>query len=181
MKFIIAGLVLLILCGGVAVGGYFYYQSTQDEEESSDNTNDSDEEDDDSDDDDNAVTGTLKDILGQGKDYQCTWKASDTSSGTLYTDGEKYSIEASEAGQEFRIVYDGESVMYFWDDVSKTGFKYTLTQEEADDVNEDLGAPIDYDADYDYDCDSKNVDNSKFNVPSDVEFMDYSDLGNFGQ
>lgn len=138
-----------------------------------------------------TVKGSLSDLLGKAKGQQCTWSYNDEgmeSSGVVYIGNKKMYGEMEtqiQVGPEMetmgmKMINDGEAY-YQWSEDTKQGTKMTIeemekSQEEgASDASAETQAQIEsMQQEYEYDCSNWKVDNSKFEVPSDVQFVDFS-------
>lgn len=133
------------------------------------------------------MRATLENILRRGENSICEFSTTDdegiATSGRLYvTDG------GSRIRGEFdTVLSDGESyrsnlirngtLAYFWTSLSDQGFRMTLDENEESLLEplqgtDDSGAWMNEEYEMDFDCKSWNVDNSVFNLPPDVNFVD---------
>ena len=138
--------------------------------------------------DDMSLTGNLLDLINKGSDLQCTFSGETDgtkTSGTTYISGKKvrgdYKIEVEGKVMESNLISDNE-YMYTWSSEMAQGMKMKIDEfEKSDDDNtsKDDQAKQEknmeaFQDDYDYNCTKWNVDDSKFNVPTNIEFTDYS-------
>jgi hypothetical protein len=161
----------LILAG---VGGYFAMNRSGDTS-----------------DDLNSATGestkqsrTLRELLGLGSNQQCSFKDTETiSEGVMYIAGERVRGDFTTEFEEKRIgshmISDGENV-YIWVDNEAQGFKMPLSS--LDDLSDENGVfdrdTYDIDKEVDYECRGWVVDETKFSLPSGVNFQDISAIMN---
>lgn len=139
-----------------------------------------------------SFSGSLKQLLGMGKKVVCSFEYKDPegkslTSGTVYIDGVrnrseiKIKAEGDEGNEELNMnvisISDGKTG-YMWNDGQKTGTKFDIaemekTGEEAREQNQNQqDIQKNFEEKYDYKCKDWRVDESKFNVPTDVEFVD---------
>lgn len=143
---------------------------------------------------------SLKDLLGMGKDMECSWSSKDSKgeavSGKVSISGSKFRTVMSgsdpKTGQStnFNSLSDGEWV-YTWTDANKNeGIKMKLSSieepsaKEKGDVSSDVAGPGNgasgeesaMNDDYDYDCKPWTPSGTDFSVPSDVKFADLSEM-----
>ncbi|MFH2118493.1 MAG: hypothetical protein ABII10_02030 [Candidatus Paceibacterota bacterium] len=128
-------------------------------------------------------------LMAMGKDYTCTFSNSDeegnVTSGTVYiADGGKKFHGSFETQQEdgitaqSYILQDGE-YSYFWSSEMKEGYKMKIDPEdnqlwpEANDGQAEQ-ASFDENEPMDFDCQPWRPDNSKFVLPSNIEFIDFA-------
>jgi hypothetical protein len=132
------------------------------------------------------LKGSLFDIVKLGKNVKCTFSAEDESgktSGTTYVSGGK-------ARSDFSITNpDGEKLdsytisdadwIYLWGSQSEQGTKMKVSELPK---NEDTGKVTDpkayegFNNAFDYKCSPWIPDGSKFNVPTNIVFTDFTDM-----
>ncbi len=121
---------------------------------------------------------TIKSLIAGEGSRKCTFKTTEAgveSSGTVYAGGGKMrgdftsTIEGKETMSH--MIYDG-TTSYIWMDGQATGFKMALDAEQT--ASAEQNQSVDVNKNYEFDCDSWSVDNSKFEVPGNVEFSDFS-------
>ena len=178
---IIFVLVLLLLTGGIV----FWVMSsgdtapTDETSTSTDTTESTDSE--------SSVSGSLEDVIAGGQALSCTWRAPEAAGGTfqagdgtLYTDG----VSRGRSMATFQIedqavptegVHLGDTVHY-WQTVGGTTLGFTLSPEtlaasEAGLTPEEQASALDVRAQYDFTCMPWSVDESMFELPTDVEFI----------
>ena len=134
-----------------------------------------------------TVVGSLKDLLGMGKKFECTWEYIDEEnqskmSGVLWTDGTRSRTQTSTEtnGQIYAMNFVTDATDgYMWEEGKTQGFKYALNEmkSEPEAVEEDGGQNLEYVdksmfENYNYQCKGWVVDETKFSVPAEVEFVD---------
>lgn len=133
---------------------------------------------------DQKISGTFSDLLAQGT-KQCTYEYTDenvVSKGTIYLHQGKMFGETNAAVENDSYTANillADNQLYSWDPSTKQGVKmdYNKLKElsqalpSASSQSPTNNLP-DLEQQYEYDCQNWNVDNSKFNVPSDVNFID---------
>jgi len=163
--------------GLVVMGGAYYFLSRDDgasvtREEASE---------------DDSAIGRFADMVRSGRSYQCTFEYQDEtneSSGTVYMTGGAerlrgdFDITDSQAGaMEMHMIRDG-GYNYLWGSTMPQGIKTAVTANEML-FEEGDNSPVDENVDYE--CRRWNVDESKFSLPTGVEFQDMSAWqGNIG-
>lgn len=134
-------------------------------------------------------------LLNANKNQMCTYSYTsddaETMSGTVYIAGDRMRGNYELTGTENytgSMIKDGDT-MYIWASNMPEGIKAEFNPEQmAADIEEksensdvpetssnDMG-PVDLTAEVDYDCQSWNVDENVFTVPSDVTFIDTSQM-----
>lgn len=137
------------------------------------------------------ITGSdsLANLFGFGENVRCEFSSvnvaeGDRSSGTFYTDGERFRVEAmyttSEGVVTTNMINDGEYA-YTWGKTPQGEMAIKApnmeVEGEADPSSLDFGPDdeesyVDINERVEYDCDRWNVDSKVFIPPSDIEFMD---------
>ena len=136
---------------------------------------------------------TLQSMLGVGKQVKCTWKQTNEDmdvEGIAYVDNKKAKIEikmknnnpsASEQMPDMTIsTYTDGEWAYSWGGYSDQGMKFKIDEADqmAPDTNEESNGDTkneimkNWNEEFEYDCSSWKVDNSVFQLPSDIEFKD---------
>jgi hypothetical protein len=133
-------------------------------------------------------TGVLTDLaaaIASGVGYRCDVTVEDLEYGTVssmtsWVKGENMRIEYSdnEGNMFYQIIKD--NIAWWWNPVDKTGMKIELPEEEEVEEPEGFSGYTTESLDDQYkgswNCQPSSVDSSKFNVPTDVEFIDLSEL-----
>ena len=127
--------------------------------------------------------GTFKDLLAQRKDVSCTIAYTDIQgNGTIYVSSPKFrgdiSMQISNQPLTSHIISDG-TYMYMWTDNSTKGTKIKMdlnqtpppatsssSQNQMSDLNKEVN----------FKCTPWTVDSSKFALPTDVQFSDFSNI-----
>ena len=156
-----------IVAGVVVLGGAYFFLSGGNEA-SVTVSSDSEE----------SVKNRFAALVQSGQSYQCTFEYNDgenVSSGTVYMAGGAerlrgdFNVTDSAAGaMEVHMVRDG-GYNYLWGSTMPQGIKMAVTNEETLFEGE-TNSPVNEDVDYE--CRPWNVDNDKFELPSDIEFQD---------
>lgn len=138
-----------------------------------------------------TVKGSLGDLLGKASGQKCSWSYDEEgieSSGTVYVGKDKMYGEMEsrmQAGEEvvtmeMKMINDGEA-FYQWSEDTKQGTKMTIAEMEkmqeegTNEASPETQAKIEsMQKEYEYSCSNWKIDNSKFEVPGDVEFVDMS-------
>ena len=125
---------------------------------------------------------TLTDLMKRGKSMKCTYtqevEGGGTATGVVYMADKKARTEITtsegtgHAGKMYALV-DHEWT-YSWAEGSSQGYKMTLKASEPGEKNEktisDMSKKIKFE------CKSWKKDNSKFKVPTNIEFQDLSEM-----
>lgn len=143
-----------------------------------------------SDEDNGILQGNALDLLKLGKTLKCTYSTQDentTTTGVSYISNNKMRgdfeiITENNEKINSHMVSDGEW-MYSWTDTMDQGIKMKLEEVSAEDTttpetNEDK-SDTGLDAlknNVDYNCSKWVEDTTQFEIPTDVEFVDYSQM-----
>ena len=137
-----------------------------------------------------SIKGSLQDLLARGKPIKCTYEGEEdgeTFSGVMYIADKKARQDAKGENNgktmEIHTIVDDKTV-HFWTSEDPTkGIKMSIDQTEEDlkefgeDVEEGQKTEAqEWEKDFDYKCSKWKVDKSKFEVPTDIEFMDMSEM-----
>jgi hypothetical protein len=132
--------------------------------------------------DNDSVKDKFADLLRQDKNLECTFvQNSETyqTSGTVYMTGHGERVRgdfvsnAMDGDSETHMIrVDGWS--YLWGATMPQGIKVQITEEDAEHLFQNSNGDNEIADDVDFDCDVWRVDDSKFTVPDDVEFIDAS-------
>lgn len=160
-----------IILGVLVVGGGIYIATSNDgekvvTEESSDKT-----------------ISTFGELVARGEAVTCTFEHND---GTNVTEGTVYIADRAEKirgdftlrqgdgePMEGHIIRD-ESYNYVWGSFYEQGIKTKVTEENQEQLFEDAENDATIDENTEFTCNTWNVDESKFEIPTDVEFVDFS-------
>ena len=129
---------------------------------------------------------TLKSLLNTGTDQVCTFSDPDSgSTGNIYLGGGQARAEfetPTDTGDLFasNMISDG-TTMYIWFEGQNTGF--TASLESFDDLpssaasggtaTEGVSEGVNVNREVDYSCDPWTVEETMFEVPTDIKFVDY--------
>lgn len=122
---------------------------------------------------------SAKELLASGKTEVCTFTNKDDqseTSGTMYISKGKMrgEFKVSAAGQQFDAYMIGDGTdAYSWSSLAATGVKISLAGSMMkSDTTEKQS--FDADAKVKYECEDWKADASKFEIPTDIKFMDAS-------
>jgi len=132
------------------------------------------------------LKSSMRELLERGSNLQCKYSFTDVETsyetrGSIYISGKRFAQESEVVTTDktvgtikMNMISDGSTV-YTWNtEMKNTGMKMvidtTVTQPE------DQKQKIDLDSKTDYDCTPWAVDESKFAVPKDVNFIDTSEM-----
>ena len=140
-----------------------------------------------------SITGSIFDLPSFGQDYECTISEDGEMGkieGTVYVSGNKtrgdYKLGMVDATEvTTHDIVDGEWV-YMWSSLDSNGTKIKIEEMKrltkaganvdatAEGAEESAGALVDMS--HEFTCVKWSVDESKFEVPSDIDFMDMTKL-----
>lgn len=126
---------------------------------------------------------SLSDLIGMGSAQECTYQDLDTqTSGTAYIADQKvrtdFTTVASGDMVGSHAVFDGDKI-YIWMDGQTSGFVMTPEENVAVDTTSSdntVTNSVNLNREIDYNCSNWSVDNSKFELPSGVDFQDLSSM-----
>ncbi len=186
-KVLIIVIALVILLGA---GGYAYISTTKSKtpQGTSENTKTSEMMDTKASD-ESSITGTVLDLIRSGKNMKCTFSYDDddagSTQGTTYVSGQKmrgdYAVVTSKNETiESHMISDG-TWMYTWGSALPQGMKMKMDTFSADETSAQDAQAVNQNIKelqnkVDYKCQGWSVDNSKFELPSEIEFTDYSEF-----
>jgi len=154
----------------------------------------------DQDNDSQSEETSLKDLMAQGKNMECTWTTKDEKgndvSGTLDISGQKFKMtmmmsNPDKTGTSNSYTLSDGTWTYVWSDMMKgAGMKIkTLDAEKAGkdiqasnpggaqgNIPASGGPQANWQKDYEYDCDPWEATDSVFAIPSDIDFTDASNI-----
>jgi hypothetical protein len=120
---------------------------------------------------------TLKELMASNVEQTCEFHdetAAAKTAGTVYIAGGKFrgDFTAEAAGKTYvaHSVSDGVAV-YTWIDAMRTGFKVNVDAAVSGEHGTEVSS-IDINKDVEYSCEPWSLDNSKFQIPSDITFND---------
>jgi hypothetical protein len=138
-----------------------------------------------------SFTGSLMDLLKLGKAMKCTYSYTQESTafqGTSYVSGDKMRtdmegvVPTEEGDQQItsHFISDG-TWTYNWSSMQDQGMKMKLSEledagEETDTEDQDYYEQANLDKNFEYKCSPWIVDSSMFVPPSDIEFIDYTQM-----
>lgn len=172
MKKIVPVLVILLILG---VGGYFYMSSKGALPKAplgtANNT-------------DSNVFTSIKDALSQSLSLKCVYKDEQGVQTTTYIKGGavRVTMEGVKEKDQPNSIILKDKKMYMWNEVSKTGFTFIITEPEVTpgtlpetttNKDESLLAGIEK---YKDSCKTEVVSDSFFSVPTDVKFQSMEDF-----
>lgn len=126
---------------------------------------------------DGKYEGSISELSNSGDSYTCTVTSTTNgmiSNGVVYVSGKNiradFESEIPMAGKiSTYMIADGEYV-YTWSSMLSEGFKTLQTKDESSVSSESSVQSFDMNHKQSYDCNKTSVDNSKFELPSDVTF-----------
>ncbi len=136
---------------------------------------------------DNVVKNTITAIITSGESYQCSYSSEsegsvETANTYIAKGGDRqymnYTTESNGmTTQHYMVVKDGYS--YTWDSNSTEGYKFKITKSEGGKIEFEASEDTDNSNDvfeqaydYEYDCKPWVVQESRFDLPSGITFID---------
>jgi len=161
--FIVGGAVAV----AVAVGGYFLFFKGQSPTEEAMETAFED------------GSYSLRDLLGANERMRCTFTYEDEevrSSGVVYTAPNVIRVDSESTTTFNNTTVNASSIIdteyvYAWMQGSSDGYRIAVADMDAAAANTESPAP-DYDQRHEYDCEEWSADESVFQPPANVTFMD---------
>jgi hypothetical protein len=130
-----------------------------------------------------GLSGTIKELIGLGKSLKCTWNKDENFNSVGYIKGNKYYGEIERLDGEnnkttgFIIIKD--ECMWSWEKNKAEGIKMcfdTSEMEGTDDLSKSIWDMDSSVTGTEYKCVPAIVSDSKFDPPSDVNFMDMEEM-----
>jgi hypothetical protein len=137
-----------------------------------------------------TISGSLQDLLTRDQSLQCTWNYQNQQSqgqGEIFVSGQKFrgstTINVPNQGQVTTQMLSDGQWMYQWGGPLAQGVKMNLQELESapPEQSNDQQAQSAYQTinqNYQYDCQPWTPDQSKFQVPADVTFVDLNQMIN---
>lgn len=122
---------------------------------------------------------SLKSLLSLGKNVTCDISSLGEGSGNgkVYVSSNKmrgdFDVKVEETVFKSHIIGDGE-FMYMWSDESKQGTKIKIDPNATIPPSQTTNQTTNIDQEVDMKCTPWNVDNSKFILPTTIQFTDFS-------
>lgn len=135
------------------------------------------------------MSASIKELMKGGKSLDCTFSFTDdkqgvTQSGKFYVDGpnarsrSEIEITTNKTGQktESYMITDGD-YGYSWSSAdAKTGFKINLNEAQPTGNTNNAQNTEDLNQLINFDCRNWSVDNSKFDLPAGMKFIDINEM-----
>jgi len=124
---------------------------------------------------------SLKALLASGTSQKCSYSDSG-SEGVFYLSGGKsrgdFTTTVSGKTTASHMISDGKT-SYIWMDGQPQGYKMSLevnasTNQQANSTAASAQQGVDVNKTMNYDCQAWSADNSMFNLPSGIEFVDFA-------
>lgn len=128
-----------------------------------------------------SAAKSLVDLFNLGTAQQCSFSDGSTSSGTVYVSNQKmrgdFTYTVAQGTTNAHMIIDN-GTSYIWTDGQTTGLKMKF---DAATAAEDFDSKVtdnsvDINQKYDYDCKSWSIDQTKFTLPTGVQFTDLSGI-----
>lgn len=187
MKNLIVIILSVVVVGGLVVGGYSLINrsetndqadNTQSEVNKESETSKGDKEE--------SFFGSMQDLITRGKPLKCTYKQKDSDEEyeiTMYISGGNVRTEAEMKIDDGKIMESNMVInkdwMYMWNSFTPNGMKVDMQkmpkQENLkdSDVNKSMANLA---KEMDYKCRAWIPDNSKFKIPTNIEFQDITEM-----
>lgn len=128
-----------------------------------------------------AITGSLKEMLGLGRSLKCSW-SNDGGSGTTWVKNDMFYNEVTSEGQQARVIFK-DDCMWSWQEGRTQGAKMCFSPEEAEEIisgesedSEAADTEASIPTDVEYSCQPANISDAKFDLPENVQFMDVGEF-----
>lgn len=124
---------------------------------------------------------SLVDLFSLGTSQQCSFSDGSTSSGSVYVANQKmrgdFTYTVAQGTTNAHMIIDN-GTSYIWTDGQTTGLKmkFDASTAAADFDSTVKDNSVDVNKKYDYDCSNWSLDQSKFTLPSSVQFTDLSGM-----
>lgn len=129
-----------------------------------------------------GYSGNLEKMMGLGIPLKCTWKKDESYYGTSWVKGKKSYGEIVQEGKTAKVI-NKDNCVWAWEEGSPQGTKMCMeiSQEEmkqaVEESKEMMRQQQGYQpSDIDYKCRPAVINDSKFNPPSNVKFMDLEEM-----
>lgn len=133
---------------------------------------------------------SLKELTGLGKNIKCTYDFSNeeaSGKGIVYVSGNKMrsemSVKTEGDGEIEAYTVSDDQYVYMWASNSNQGMRMSVSEEDydyAEDMNSSDSSELysyqDQNQKMDYKCLPWVPDNSKFDTPNDIDFIDYTEM-----
>ncbi|MBM3205926.1 hypothetical protein FJZ41_03720 [Candidatus Shapirobacteria bacterium] len=127
-----------------------------------------------------SFTGKIKDAFLRNVPLKCTYQVDDKNFGSAWLKNKKYYGEVSTNGRVAYVIMV-DNCMWTWSKEQPQGIKNCFEPQESEDIWADF-EESQQTANVDYRCGPAIVDDSLFNPPAEVKFMDVGQLiQNLGQ
>ena len=126
-------------------------------------------------------SGSLRELLALGRNVTCTVNQDDeevSGTGTVYLSGGRVRADFDMTMKEGSGSMNGSSIqkdgmVYTWGTTPLGPFAAKVSASDKNSDNDDQG--FDYDENLDFQCERWSVDESKFDLPTDVDFDDINE------
>lgn len=169
---LLGGIIVAVL---LIVGGLIYWQTAAKNDNKTTTSSSS----------SSTTSNSILGISDSGKAQKCTMSYSGdngSGTGTIYTDGEgqgRYifstETEKGNSGEINQVLKDGTSYAWFESNGKTIGFKIKIDPNDVKSTAGNASSP-NLNSKFEMKCKSWTVDESQFQIPSDVSFIDASAL-----
>ena len=128
---------------------------------------------------------SLKELLGLGVSQRCTYEVNDegqVTKGEIIVTGDKFKqtmeISTEEGVMKINSISDGE-YFYSWNEgIEGSGTKIKIEENTSSDENIEQPENINWEEKLDYKCSPATLSEADLALPSDIEFVDLSEMMN---
>ncbi|MDZ7611795.1 MAG: hypothetical protein U5L10_03445 [Candidatus Moranbacteria bacterium] len=132
-----------------------------------------------------SFSGSIVDLMKRGNALKCEWSMDNPEQkgdGVVYVSGENYrqELNLTEPQSMKAFAISDDDFIYSWTSQADTGVKMKVQEaqrtqspeQQSEQSNSMKG--VDADKNFDFNCSRWDADESMFNPPEDIEFMDFS-------
>lgn len=168
--------IIIVVAAVLAVGGGTYYTSKSKKERVDSQNELGTQSDNKATIDASIKVGTLRSLLSLGQDVVCTFSGSEATgnvSGTMFISGEMMRGDFTAEGTESHMIRQGnDTFVWSGNQGAKMNFSQTSTNSSG------AQSSVNLDQEVNYKCDNWSKDSSKFDAPSNVNFIDLNTMMN---
>ena len=124
-----------------------------------------------------SLSGKLEDLLSLGKAVKCTWQDMENNIGVAFVKGNNIYTESTVNGVKNYFV-QRDDCTWVWQEGQAQGYKMCVEPEE-DEEPEETELPQDFSMNagtMNYTCVPQVINDSRFEVPGDIQFVDFAQI-----
>ena len=125
-----------------------------------------------------SFIGTLKEVISFGGAVECTYKKDDAFFGKTWVKGKQIYSEFTQEGKKGYMIMK-DNCMWTWDTQQTQGVKMCFDPSEFEEMTEgesSTGQQMGPPSDMNYNCIPAVIGDSRFNPPTDIDFMDFENM-----